>query len=109
MSPMSPRLAGRRLYIADLLRRLAALESGQTAMHAVTYRLLAKRLHSALAGEVPAALRQGFPELPASLQPLLREALETRHFVEFGCLQGSAADQARAAAQALALRLRGRR
>lgn len=109
MSPMPPRLIGRRLYIADLLRRLAALENGHSPMHAVTYRLLAKRLLTALAGEAPAALRQGFPDLPASLRPLLLDALETRYFVEFGRLQGSKAGEAEAVAQALANRLSGRR
>jgi hypothetical protein len=103
--PMTSRLAGRRLYIADLAMRLSALETGQLPMDAVGYRLLARRLRSALAGEWPLLLQHGFPELPLSLLPLLTEALEARHFDEHGVLYGPAAVVAQASAQAVLARL----
>lgn len=103
---MTPRLAGRRLYIADLARRQAALENGEEPMNAVGYRVLAKRLRSALAGQAPTPLRRGFAELPQHLLPVLTEALEARHFDEYGLLYGPAADRARALTQALLVRLR---
>ena len=103
---MTSRLAGRRLYIADLARRQAALERGETPMNPIAYRVLAKRLRSALAGEVPLRLCQGFRELPPRLLPLVIEALEARHFDEHGLLYGPSADGVRLQAQALLATLR---
>ncbi len=103
---MTTRLTGRQLYISDLLQRLWALENGHVPMNAMSYRLLAKRLHAALAGQAPATLVQGFPELPARLLAPLLEALEARHFAEFGWLHGSTADDVRARALTLLRQLR---
>jgi hypothetical protein len=102
---MTSRLAGRRLYIADLARRQAALENGQDPMSPTGYRVLAKRLRSALAGQAGTALRQGFRELPLHLLPTLTEALEARHFEEHGVLYGAQAGDVQAQAQALLRRL----
>lgn len=98
---MTVRITGQLLYVADLLERMWEMENGQVPMVALRYRLLAKRLQTAQAGHTPAALQRGFPERAPSLLPILLEALETRHFAEFGCLQGSAA--ADVGAQALSL------
>ena len=103
---MTSRLAGRRLYIADLARRQAALENGHVPMNPVGYRVLAKRLRSALAGESARRLRLGFPELPPRLLPVLTEALDARHFDEHGLLYGAVAAEVQAHAQALLARLR---
>lgn len=98
---MSPRLAGRRLYIADLARRRASLEDGHVPMYPLGYRVLAKRLLSALADEAATGLRQGFPELPPTLLPVLAEAPEARHFDEHGLQSGPQAAQVRAQADTL--------
>ena len=103
---MTLRLAGRRLYIADLARRQAALEDGRTPMNPVGYRVLAKRLRSALAGQSPQQLSAGFRELPRELLPLLMEAVEARHFDEYGVLCGPGAPEVGAATQSLIGRLR---
>jgi len=103
---MTSRLAGRRLYIADLARRQAALENGQVPMNPVGYRVLAKRLRSALAGECALRLRLGFRELPPRLLPVLTEALEARHFDEHGVLYGTVAAEVQTQTKALLARLR---
>ena len=103
---MTSRLAGRRLYITDLARRQAALEDGRQPMHPVGYRVLAKRLRSALAGQAPTGLHADFSKLPPRLLPVLLEALEARYFDEFGLLHGPLAREAKALSQTLLTRLR---
>ena len=101
---MSSQLESRRLYIADLTRRLCEMESGQLAMQPLAYRVFSKRLREALAG-VPNS-PGGFPEVPPHLLPLVAETLETRHFDEYGCLLGVYAARCRDEARALLGRAR---
>ncbi len=103
---MTTRLAGRHLYIADLARRQAAFEDGYEPMSPVGYRVLARRLRSALAGQAPTRVRHDFRELPPRLLLVLTEAHQARHFDEHGVLDGPAAAGAKAHTQALLGRLR---
>lgn len=82
------------------------MELGLKPMNAVGYRVLAKRLRSALAGQTPSMLGHGFPELPQHLLASLKEALEARHFDEFGELYGPAAREVKVQTQQLMARLR---
>ena len=103
---MSRQLESRRLYIADLARRLFEMESGQLAMHPVAYRVLSKRLREALAGLPKPSSPAGFPELPLHLLRLVAETLETRHFDDYGCLFGVGAARCRDQAESLFGRVR---
>lgn len=96
------RLSGLRLFIADLALRQFEIERGLVPLQPVGYRVLAKRMRSALAGQPAPKLRYGFKELAPHLQPLVHEALETRHFDEHGTL-GPGAQAARVAELAHAL------
>ena len=75
-------------------------------MSPIGYRVMAKRLRSALAGQAPTRLCQEFRELPPRLLLVLTEAREARHFDEHGVLHGSAAGAVKALTQALLGRLR---
>ena len=88
---MTPELASKRLYIVDLAQRQLAMECGSTAMHALTYRVLAKLLRQAAAGLPEPALRQLFATLSANNLALLDEALQARHFDQHGRLRGTLA------------------
>ena len=103
---MSNRLQNRRLYVADLARRLFEMESGQLAMQPLAYRVLSKRLREALAGLPKSSAPTGFPELPPHLVPLVAETLETRHFDDYGCLLGVCAARCRDQAESLVGRAR---
>ena len=83
---MTPELASKRLYIVDLAQRQLAMECGRSAMHALTYRLLAKRLRQAVAGLPEPMLRQmgaatvvisakALPMASGSIEPLLSDQL----------------------------------
>lgn len=98
---MTPKLTSKRLYIADLARRQSEMESGRLPMDALGYRVVAKRLREALAGFPEPTLYAGFAEMRSSLQPVLEEVLETRHFDHHGRLHGPLADACRAEANAL--------
>ena len=102
---MTPELASKRLYIVDLAQRQLAMECGSTAMHALTYRVLAKRLRRAAAGLSEPALRQLFGTLGANGLALLDEALQARHFDQHGWLRGTLAAPCRAVWLALQARL----
>ena len=102
---MAPELARKRLYIVDLAQRQLAMECGGTAMHALTYRLLAKRLRQAAAGLPEPALRQLFATLGANRLALLDEALQARHFDQHGRLRGLLAAPCQAVWRELQARL----
>ncbi len=102
---MRQRLANRRLYIADLARRQSELENGRIPMDALAYRVLAKRMRSALAGLPAPRLMYGFAELEPHLQPLVYAALEQRHFDETGMLLGPQGRRSAELAEALLARL----
>ena len=103
---MSHQFKSRRLYVADLARRLFEMETGQRAMQPLAYRVLSKRLREALAGLPKASAPAGFPELPPHLFPLIAETLETRHFDEHGCLFSVCAARCRDEAESLVGRVR---
>jgi hypothetical protein len=103
---MSYQLESRRLYVADLARRLFEMESGQLPMQPLVYRVLSKRLREALAGLPKPSAPAGFPELPPHLLRLVAETLETRHFDDYGCLFGVCAARCRNQAESLVGRAR---
>jgi hypothetical protein len=96
---------GRRLYIAHLTHRQAAMEDGRLAMDALSYRVLARQLRSALAGQALPQMRKGFVELPPELLPVFTEALEARHFDDHAKLFGPRAQHAKVMGEALMVRL----
>jgi hypothetical protein len=84
MHALSVRLSSKRLYIADLAERLEAMESGRVPMHALAYRLYARRMLTAMAG-YPAGL------LAAQLGrrfPSVLHAIEQRQFELDGFMSG---------------------
>lgn len=89
MRPLSDPLHSKSLYIAHLAQRLEALEQG-VAPPAVTYRLVARRLHSALAGYPEAMAARLGDHLPCVLH-----ALSQRHFDVHGVFAGADAARAR--------------
>ncbi len=103
---MTPELAGKRLYIVDLAQRQLAMESGRTAMHALTYRVVARQLRQAAAGLPEPMLRQMVVALGADRMALLDEMLQARHFDQHGWLRGTPAAPCRAVWLALWARLR---
>jgi hypothetical protein len=105
MHALSIRLSGKRLYIADLARRLEAMESGAMPMSPVAYRLFARRMHAAMAG-YPAALLA--LQLGAAW-PSVLQALEQRHFDDAGTMPGAAGRRALAVAGPLLRDLAARR
>lgn len=98
------RLGNRRLYIADLAERLESMESGLIAMHAVAYRLFARRLTAAVDGYPPELLEAQL----GHVHPSVMHALEQRRFDSHGVLHGKAGRRAYAVAARLLRRL-GRR
>ncbi len=94
-------LAAKRLYIADLARRLNAMETATVPMHAVAYRLFARRLKTALAGHPTAGLSTALRTAP----PAVGQALAQRHFDDHGCFPGADGQRALRVAQTLWQRL----
>lgn len=102
MHALSVRLTSKRLYIADLASRLESMESGKAAMHAVAYRLYARRMKAAVAA-YPAALLAA--QLGAS-HPSVLQAIEQRQFEAEGMLSGAGSGRALVAGAKLLRRLR---
>jgi hypothetical protein len=105
MHALSIRLSGKRLYIADLARRMEAMESGAAPMSPLAYRLFARRMQTAMAG-YPAGLLAA--QLGAA-RPSVLQALEQRYFEAAGSLPGEPGRQAVAVADRLIRRLSMRR
>ncbi len=99
MRPLSDPLYGQCLYIVHLAQRLDALERS-AAPPATAYRLIARRLQSALAGIPEARSAQLGGQLPSVMH-----ALSQRHFDVHGVFRGGAAARARGVARRLFLRL----
>ena len=97
MHALSLRLSGKRLYIADLARRLEAMEQGAVPMNPVAYRLFARRMQTAMAG-YPARLLAA--HLGKDWTSVL-QALEQRHFDAVGSLPGETGRRAGAVAARL--------
>lgn len=93
MDALSVRLSGKRLYIADLARRLEAMESGAAPMNALAYRLYARRMATAIDGYPPALLAAQLGRTHASVL----HAIECRRFETEGALSGPRAKRAAAA------------
>jgi hypothetical protein len=102
MHALAVRLTSKRLYIADLASRLESMESGKTAMHAVAYRLYARRLKGAVAA-YPAAL---LAAQLGSAHPSVLQAIEQHQFDAEGMLSGTGSGRALVAAAKLVRRLR---
>ncbi len=85
---MTPRLAAKRAYIANLLRQMAEMEAGRAEMQPLAYRVLAKRLRVATAQFAPQWLAGTFGDD----DPLLSEVLENRYFELHGALVGDDAE-----------------
>ena len=103
-TPVDRALENKHLFIVHLAERLESMEVGTTPLKAVAYRVYAKRLQEALAG---------FPEGPLSgklsgLFPSIGETLAVRHFNTYGRLPGADGDAARAVADQVLARLRGK-
>ncbi len=98
---MTSRIADRRLYITDLLHRLADMELGAVRMSPLTYRVLARRLTQAAAGFPEATLAGQF----GPLNPMVALVMENRHFEDHGQLRGARGPSCRKHARALFRRL----
>ena len=93
MDALSVRLAGKRLYIADLARRLEAMESGAAPMNAIAYRLYARRMATAIDGYPTDLLAAQLGRVHASVL----HAIESSRFATEGALSGPRARRAAAA------------
>ena len=82
MHASSVRLSSKRLYIADLARRLESMENGRTAMNAIAYRLYARRLNDAVAAYPPALLAAQL----GRAWPSVVHALEQQRFAVAGAV-----------------------
>ena len=105
MHELSVRLSGKRLYIADLAGRLEAMENGRVPMHALAYRLYARRMAAAMNG-YPSGL------LAAQLgraYPSVMQAIENRQFDAGGTMGGQRGKSAAVVATALLHRLKRQR
>jgi len=95
---MTSRLSDKRLYIADIARRLVEMENGSAALQPLLYRLLAKRLRQAAAGFAQSELQGRFGPCNAAVAEVLAE----RFFNDHGHLPGgSGAATARARSDVL--------
>lgn len=92
--------AGRWLYVADLSKQLADMESGPRPIQALRYRVLSKQLREALAGLPEAALG------PDVDRAQVTEVLANRHFDTHGVLPGRGGQAWQAAATSLLDRMR---
>lgn len=86
LSPMRRRISSRRLFVDDLLRRMADIENGAQAMNALLYRVLAKRLGQACAGL--SDLEGGHF---SACKAQMAEQVQNRYFDEHGHLGGPGA------------------
>ena len=98
---MSSRLAHKRLFVADLLRRVADLEHGTNGMNALLYRVLAKQLQGACGGLADWRLATHFGAFNAQIEELLQD----RHFNDHGLFVGAGALQCQQRASQLLARL----
>lgn len=98
---MTSRLADRRLFIADLVQRMADMESRRSHLDPLLYRVLARRLHQAADGLPEPALAGNF----GPFNPQVDELLEDRHFDAHGQLRGTRATRCRVQARRLLTRL----
>ena len=96
MPASSPRLSGKRLYIADLAARLEAMEDGGAPMNALAYRLYARRMATAMEGYPPGLLAAQL----GRAYPSVLDAIESRQF-ETGRVRRPAGQAARVVATAL--------
>ena len=90
MHALSVRLSGKRLYIADLARRLEAMENGATPMNALAYRLYARRMATAMEGYPPGLLAAQL----GRAHPSVLHAIEGRQFDADRTLSGPRAKSA---------------
>jgi len=97
MHALSVRLSGKRLYIADLARRLEAMEDGATPMNALAYRLYAKRMAAAMNGYPPGLLAAQL----GRAHPSVLQAIESRQFEMARALGGTGAKRAAVVTAAL--------
>ena len=102
MQALSARLTRKRLYIVDDAARLEAMETGETPMNAVAYRLDARRLAAVVAG-YPADLLA--TQLGGS-HPAVLHAIEQQQFEVDGMLGGRGSGGAQVRAATLLRRLR---
>jgi hypothetical protein len=105
MHELSVRLSGKRLYITDLAGRLEAMENGRAPMHALAYRLYARRM---------AAAMNGYPSRLLAAQlgrayPSVLQAIENRQFDADGALGGQRGRSAAVVATALLHHLKRQR
>jgi len=105
MHALSVRLSGKRLYIADLAGRLEAMEDGGTPMHALAYRLYARRMATAMDGYPPGLLAA---QLGRS-HPSVMHAIESRQFEADRTLSGPRAKSAAVVMSALLRHLKRQR
>ena len=105
MHALSVRLSGKRLYIADLARRLEAMEDGATPMNALAYRLYARRMATAMDGYPPGLLAAQL----GRAYPSVLDAIESRQFENGGVLGGPRGKSARVVATALLRHLQRQR
>ena len=87
MHALSVRLSGKRLYIADLAGRLEAMEDGAVPMHALAYRLYARRMAAAMNGYPPGLLAAQL----GRAHPSVLQAIESRQFESERALSGPSA------------------
>ena len=97
MHALSVRLSGKRLYIADLAGRLEAMETGDTPMNALAYRLFARRMATAMDGYPPGLLAAQL----GRTHPSVLQAIESRQFEADRALSGPRARSAAVVATAL--------
>ena len=97
MHALSVRLAGKRLYIADLAARLEAMENGRLPMNALAYRLYARRMAAAMDGYPPGLLAVQL----GRAYPSVLQAIERRQFEIDGALSGQRGRSALVVATAL--------
>lgn len=105
MHALSVRLSGKRLYIADLAGRLEAMENGSVPMHALAYRLYARRMAAAMDGYPPGLLAAQL----GRAYPSVLHAIENRQFDADGALGGQRGKSAAAMATALLRHLKRQR
>lgn len=105
MHALSVRLSGKRLYIADLAGRLEAMEDGRTPMHALAYRLYARRMAAAMDGYPPGLLAAQL----GRTYPAVMQAIENRQFDADGAMGGQRGKSAAVVAAALLRHLKRQR
>lgn len=99
--PIDPALKGKHLFIEHLADLLEEMDSGRTPVHAIAYRLYARRLREATAGYPERQLAARL----ATSHPAVAETLANRCFDNHGSLPGAQAEKARPVMKALLRRL----